>query len=268
MMGWPGRDCNLHGTPHLWLRRTSPHPHYFCCNMKRHTGRHRPTSSHAARGQSPRKSSGQSSQQSLPQFVPQTEKTYIAFNKPYNVVSQFTPPHEGARTLAEFGFPPEVYPVGRLDQDSEGLLLLTDDATLNHALLHPTRRHTKSYLVLVEGIPDDDALGQLSSGVMIQSKRTLPATVQRIEPPELEHRAIRYRAAIPTSWLRITITEGRNRQIRRMTAAVGCPTLRLFRQAIGNLNIEAAGLQPGQWCRLQHPQLQQLFLPDAATSFG
>lgn len=201
-------------------------------------------------------------------FIPNNNRTYIAFNKPYDVVSQFTAPHDDAQTLAKFGFPPDVYPVGRLDQDSEGLLLLTDDATLNQALLHPSRCHTKSYLVLVEGIPNDDSLRQLSAGVMIQGKQTLPATIQRIEPPQLEHRTIRYRAAIPTSWLRITITEGRNRQIRRMTAAVGHPTLRLFREAIGRLNTQVLELQPGQWRRLQHKELQQIFLPDAATSFG
>lgn len=256
MMGWPGRICNLHGSTHLWLRCNFPHRPYFCCNMKRYTGRHRSPSPHTRGLQSPR------------QFLPQADKTYIAFNKPFNVVSQFTPPHEGARTLAEFGFPPEVYPVGRLDQDSEGLLLLTDDATLNHTLLHPARRHTKSYLALVEGIPSDDALRQLSAGVMVQGKRTLPALAQRIQPPELEPRAVRYRAAIPTSWLRLIITEGRNRQVRRMTAAVGHPTLRLFREAIGSLSIGMLGLQPGQWRTLQHPELQQLFLPDAATSLG
>lgn len=209
----------------------------------------------------------QQADQTAAPFIPKTDRTYVAFNKPYNVVSQFTPPHDGTRTLTEFGFPPDVYPVGRLDQDSEGLLLLTDDATLNQALLHPSRHHTKSYLVLVEGIPDDESLRQLSAGVMVQGKPTLPATVQRIEPPQLEHRAIRYRAAIPTSWLRITITQGRNRQVRRMTAAVGYPTLRLFREAIGRLNTQVLELQPGQWRRLQHKELQQIFLPDAATSF-
>ncbi|KXK56804.1 MAG: pseudouridine synthase [Chlorobi bacterium OLB7] len=188
-----GKGRNLHGTLDLWLHRNSPHSPYFCCKMKRHAGRYR-SPFHLPKKPKAEKVSTL--------FLPNSGRTYIAFNKPYNVVSQFTPPHDGAQTLAEFGFPPDVYPVGRLDQDSEGLLLLTNDATLNQALLHPSRHHTKSYLVQVEGIPDDEALRQLAEGVVVQGKRTLPATACRIEPPAIEHRAVRYRATIPTSWMR------------------------------------------------------------------
>lgn len=244
-----GKERNLHGTAHLWLHRNSPHSLYFCCKMKRRTGRYRSTSPLPKKPKAEKVSA---------LFLPNSGRTYIAFNKPYNVVSQFTPPHDGAQTLAEFGFPPDVYPVGRLDQDSEGLLLLTDDATLNQALLHPSRHHTKSYLVLVEGIPDDEALRQLAEGVMVQGKRTLPASACRIEPPAIEHRPVRYRAAIPTSWLRLTITEGRNRQVRRMTAAVGHPTLRLFRESIGQLSLQHLQLPAGQWRNLTTEELTKL----------
>jgi 23S rRNA pseudouridine2457 synthase len=198
---------------------------------------------------------------SAPRFRPRADRTYIAFNKPFEVLTQFTlSDQSNKRTLAEFGFPAVVYPVGRLDYDSEGLLLLTDDNALNDALLNPERSHPRTYLVQVEKIPDAEALKQLRSGVVIQGRRTLPAHAELLATdPDLPPRPvpIRYRREIPTAWIRVTLTEGRNRQVRRMTAAVGHPTLRLVRVAIGGLDLFSLGLAPGEWRILSHDEVLQ-----------
>jgi 23S rRNA pseudouridine2457 synthase len=188
---------------------------------------------------------------SVPGFRPRADRTYIAFNKPYGVLSQFTQPDESdKRTLAEFDLPAHVYAVGRLDFDSEGLLLLSDDNALNDALLNPAHAHPRTYLAQVENIPDAEALKQLCTGVEIQGRRTLPAHAELLATdPGLPPRPvpIRVRMAIPTAWIRLTLTEGRNRQVRRMTAAVGHPTLRLVRVAIGQLDLFRLGIAPGEW---------------------
>lgn len=175
-----------------------------------------------------------------------SEKTYIAFHKPYGVLSQFTP-EDGARSLAEFGLPAGVYPAGRLDKDSEGLLLLTDDGDLIHRLLEPKFDKEKTYWVQVERIPAENVLAKLRAGVAIQDYVTLPCQARLIETPHLPPRdpPIRIRQTVPDCWLEIRIREGKNRQVRRMTAAVGHPTLRLVRVAIGQLGL--GDLEPGSW---------------------
>ena len=171
----------------------------------------------------------------------------ICFNKPYGVLSQFTP--EGRwRGLKDFIGIPGVYVAGRLDADSEGLLLLTDDGPLQARISDPRHKMEKTYWVQVEGVPDEAALAQLRQGVVMNDGPTLPARAQRIDtPPALWPRdpPIRVRKNIPDSWIELTIREGRNRQVRRMTAAVGHPTLRLVRAAIGTYTLE--GLAPGAW---------------------
>jgi 23S rRNA pseudouridine2457 synthase len=172
----------------------------------------------------------------------------IAFNKPYGVLSQFTPEHRGQRTLAEFGFPKNVYPIGRLDADSEGLLLLSDEPELNHRLLQPRHGHQREYWAQVERVPDDAALQSLAAGVVIQNRKTLPCRAWILEPqPQIAIREppIRSRKAIPTCWIGLELVEGKNRQVRRMTAAIGHPTLRLIRVRIGNL--QPSDLTPGEW---------------------
>jgi len=174
----------------------------------------------------------------------------IALFKPYDVLSQFRDAG-GRPTLAAFVAIPGVYPVGRLDRDSEGLLLLTDDGRLAHRLTDPRFEHPKTYLVQVERIPDAAALESLRRGVVLSDGLTRPAEVELLgQPPELPERAvpIRFRKTVPTAWLRLTIREGRNRQVRRMTAAVGHPCLRLVRVAIGP--IELGSLAPGHWREL------------------
>lgn len=172
----------------------------------------------------------------------------IAFNKPYGVLPQFTdrstPPR---RTLAEFGLPANVYAAGRLDFDSEGLLLLTDDGGLAHRLTDPKHKQAKTYWVQVEGDPTDAQLATLRSGVALNDGRTRPAQATRIDTPALWPRdpPVRYRKTVPDAWLELVISEGRNRQVRRMTAAVGLPTLRLVRVAVGPYRLD--GLAPGQW---------------------
>lgn len=172
----------------------------------------------------------------------------IAFNKPYGVLCQFTdrstPPR---RTLAEFGLPPDVYAAGRLDHDSEGLLLLTDDGALAHRLTDPRHKQPKTYWVQVEGDPSDDQLASLRDGVTLNDGPTRPAKARRIGAPALWPRdpPVRFRKTVPDAWLELVISEGRNRQVRRMTAAVGLPTLRLVRVAVGSHRID--GLAPGQW---------------------
>ncbi len=173
----------------------------------------------------------------------------VLFNKPYGVLPQFTD-EQGRPTLADYLAIPDIRPAGRLDRDSEGLLLLTDDGALQHRISHPRHKLPKTYWVQVEGLPDEAALERLSRGVTLNDGPTAPAQARLLAEPELWPRdpPIRYRAAIPTSWLELVISEGRNRQVRRMTAAVGFPTLRLVRRAIGPWTIE--GLEPGQWREL------------------
>lgn len=176
----------------------------------------------------------------------------IAFNKPFRVLTQFTDRHEPARTtLADFAFPPNVYAAGRLDFDSEGLLLLTDDSKLATQLTQPRGQHAKIYWSQVEGQASKAQLEQLSQGVILNDGLTLPAGVRAINPPRVWPRTppIRERRSIPDSWLEITLTEGRNRQVRRMTASVGLPTLRLIRVAIGPYSVDS--LLPGQWRVIQ-----------------
>ena len=171
----------------------------------------------------------------------------VLFNKPYGVMSQFSP-SDGKTTLARFSLPSGIYPAGRLDHDSEGLLLLTDDGGLNHRLTDPRKGHPRTYWVQAERVPDDAALEKLRRGVVLADGPTLPCQVSRLDPePLLPPRdpPIRARLNVPTAWLELTLTEGRNRQVRRMTAAVGHPTLRLVRSAIGRLTI--GDLEPGKW---------------------
>ena len=176
----------------------------------------------------------------------------ILFNKPFGVPSQFSDPAgEFGLTLRDYVPVPEVYPVGRLDRDSEGLLLLTDDGGLQHQLTDPRFAHPKTYLAQVEGLPQKSDLEALRRGVVIQGRRTLPAEARLLtaEPPLWPRNPpIRFRKAIPTAWLEIVLREGRNRQVRRMTASVGLPTLRLVRWALGSLTV--AGLAPGEWREL------------------
>jgi 23S rRNA pseudouridine2457 synthase len=170
---------------------------------------------------------------------------YIIFNKPYGVLSQFSGERQ---SLRDFIAVKNVYPVGRLDHDSEGLLLLTDDGALQHRLSDPKFQHPRTYWVQVERVPDNEALRRLSEGVTIQGHKTLPARVRLLEAePNLPPRdpPIRFRKTVSTAWIEITLTEGRNRQVRRMTAAVGHPTLRLVRVAIGELRMPE--LAPGEW---------------------
>jgi 23S rRNA pseudouridine2457 synthase len=187
---------------------------------------------------------------------------YLLFYKPYNVLCQFT--DEGSsqsnrQTLKDYISIPGIYPVGRLDQDSEGLLLLTNHGQLQHRLSDPKFQHPRTYWVQVERIPDEVALDQLRQGVIIQDYRTRPAIAMLLpEAPQLPPRdpPIRYRKSVPTAWLELTLTEGRNRQVRRMTAAVGFPTLRLVRVKIAHLELQ--GLEPGQWREVTPEELRLL----------
>jgi 23S rRNA pseudouridine2457 synthase len=173
--------------------------------------------------------------------------TLIALNKPYLVHCKFTD-DQGRPTLAQFGLPPRVYVAGRLDHDSEGLLLLTDDGKLNQRLTDPRWKAPKTYLAQVEGIPSEPSLAKLRAGVDLKDGRTLPADARVIDEPAWlwpRDPPIRFRKSVPDRWIELTIREGRNRQVRRMTAAVGLPTLRLVRVSIGPYRID--GLAPGQW---------------------
>ena len=175
----------------------------------------------------------------------------IAFHKPYGVLSRFTPDGSPNRTLADFGFPKSVYPIGRLDADSEGLLLLSDEARLNERLLHPCHAHEREYWVQVERVPTPDALLKLAKGLVIQERQTLPCRTWILDPqPDIPPRdpPIRFRKTVAACWIALALAEGKNRQVRRMTAAIGHPTLRLIRASIGNL--ELRDLSPGAWREL------------------
>ncbi|MDR0532425.1 MAG: pseudouridine synthase [Verrucomicrobiales bacterium] len=184
----------------------------------------------------------------------------LAFYKPFCVLSQFTADGSANGNLSAFKFPKNVYPIGRLDADSEGLLLLSDEATLTAKLLTPEHGHQRSYLVQVERIPDDAALKKLAKGVTIQGYKTRPCQVSLLaSEPELPPRnpPIRFRKNVPTSWLALDLVEGKNRQVRRMTASIGHPTLRLVRWKIGDFTI--GGLQPGEWRELTSAERLMLF---------
>ena len=175
----------------------------------------------------------------------------ILLNKPFGVLSQFTGGKEGAEdTLAHLVDVPGVYPAGRLDKDSEGLLLLTDDGRLQARIAEPRHKMPKTYLAQVEGEVEAEALDRLAQGVELKDGKTRPARARKIDPPPVWERdpPVRYRKSVPDSWIALEITEGKNRQVRRMTAAVGLPTLRLVRWRIGDWSVD--GLAPGEWREL------------------
>jgi pseudouridine synthase len=182
----------------------------------------------------------------------------LRFWKPYDVLTKFTD-EQGRVTLADYIKLSDIYAAGRLDLDSEGLLLLTDSARLNHRLTDPKFQHPRTYWVQVERIPDETALQKLRNGVELKDGLTRPAQARLFDlPPDLPERPvpIRYRKNVPTAWIELTLTEGKNRQVRRMTAAVGYPTLRLVRWSIGSVTL--AGLQPGQWQLLTAEEVSAL----------
>ena len=187
----------------------------------------------------------------------------IAFNKPYGVLSQFNsnPGDIGQRTLKEFDFPPKVLPLGRLDMDSEGLLLFTDEKALENKLLHPRFQHRRRYLTLVEGVPDEAAMSELRSGkLVIKGHRCLPCRAKLLkQAPDIPDRdpPVRVRKQIIDTWLRLELREGKNRQVRRMTAAVGYPTLRLLREGIGALPL--GDLPVGMWRELSQEERDAVF---------
>jgi 23S rRNA pseudouridine2457 synthase len=186
----------------------------------------------------------------------------LAFHKPYGVLSQFTADGSGNRPLAEFGFPPEVYPLGRLDADSEGLLLLSDEPGLNSRLLHPRSAHEREYWAQVERVPTPAALDELQRGVLVQGHRTLPCAARLLDPqPQVPDRTppIRFRKSVPDCWISLRLVEGKNRQVRRMTAAIGHPTLRLLRVRIGGFALDPSALRPGTWRELTQPERTQVF---------
>ncbi len=191
--------------------------------------------------------------------MPETLLRYFILNKPYGTLCQFTD-KEGRPTLGALGrFPADVYPVGRLDADSEGLVLLSNDGKLKHTLLDPKKRHPRTYLAQIERLPTPAAIERLSSGVIIEGKTTLPAKVRLLdEEPTVPPRPvpIRFRKNVPTAWIEITLHEGRNRQVRKMTAVVGHPTLRIIRTGIGSLTLE--GLRPGEHRALNSTEIAEL----------
>jgi 23S rRNA pseudouridine2457 synthase len=187
----------------------------------------------------------------------------LALHKTYGVLSQFTPePGSQWRTLAEFGLPKNVYALGRLDADSEGLLLLSDEAGLNSRLLDPEHGHRREYWVQVERVPSDASLAEIARGVTIGGYRTQPCTVRRLDrAPDLPPRdpPIRVRKSVPDCWLSLGLAEGKNRQVRRMTAAIGHPTLRLVRVRIGALTLASLGIAPGKWRELTRAERDAVF---------
>ncbi|MEZ8823082.1 pseudouridine synthase [Vibrio amylolyticus] len=201
----------------------------------------RGTSNGNQRGRISRKHS-----KSKPAKINPEDRKVLLFNKPYDTLSQFTD-GDGRKTLADYIPVKEVYAAGRLDRDSEGLMILTNDGVLQARLTQPSSKSPKTYWVQVDGYPSDESLKKLRGGVELKDGPTLPATVERIEAPSVWERnpPVRVRAKIPTTWLAITITEGRNRQVRRMTAHIGHPTLRLIRYSIGNTQL--GDLKPGEW---------------------
>jgi len=189
----------------------------------------------------------------------------LAFNKPYGVLPCFTD-REGRPTLADHVRIPGVYAAGRLDQDSEGLMLLTSDGQLAHVITDPQHKLSKSYLVQVERIPSDEALERLRKGVMLKGRRTRPAGVRLLaDEPTLPDRpvSIRFRRNVPTAWLEMTLREGMNRQVRRMTAAVGHPTLRLIRIAVGSIAL--GDLNPGEWREVTDREVREIFQTTGAA---
>lgn len=185
--------------------------------------------------------------------------TLIAFNKPFGVICQFSPDNKH-RTLKDFIDIPNVYPAGRLDTDSEGLLLLTDNGALQHKITHPKRHIAKTYLAQVEGVATDNHLALLRQGIELKEFTTRPATAQIISEPQWlwqREPPIRYRKSVPDTWLQITIKEGKNRQVRRMCAAVGLPCLRLVRCQVGALHIQNLNLGLGEWCEVLEKQVFQ-----------
>jgi 23S rRNA pseudouridine2457 synthase len=184
----------------------------------------------------------------------------LAFHKPYGVLSQFTPDGSPNRRLAEFGLPPRVYPLGRLDADSEGLLLLSDEPGINSRLLDPDEGHVRTYWAQVERIPTAAVLAELAKGVVVQGQKTRPGRAWLLDPqPLISPRTppIRFRKNVPDCWIALELHEGRNRQVRRMTAAIGHPTLRLVRVQIGRL--ELGGLSAGQWRELTLAERRLVF---------
>ncbi len=221
----------------------------------------------------------------------------IAFHKPYGVLSQFTSDGSPNRTLAEFGFPENIYPIGRLDADSEGLLLLSDEPELNERLLHPRHAHEREYWAQVEGLPTPQALQKLGRGVVVQGRKTLPCRAWSLEPqpetvgensspgfatlspsdgardgvrsrPTIPPRdpPIRFRKSVPDCWISLELTEGKNRQVRRMTAAIGHPTLRLLRVRIGGLRL--GKLATGEWKELTRVERQTLLQGGSGAIIG
>jgi 23S rRNA pseudouridine2457 synthase len=183
----------------------------------------------------------------------------IAFNKPYGVLCQFTNDGSPNRPLSEFGFPRNVYAIGRLDADSEGLLLLSDEPQWNEKLLHPRNAHEREYWAQVEKIPAPDSLQQLAGGILIQDRKTLPCRAWLLDPqPQVVPRVppIRFRKSVPDCWIGLELIEGKNRQVRRMTAAIGHPTLRLMRVRIGNFRLD--DLPPGKWKALSAAECAKL----------
>ena len=186
----------------------------------------------------------------------------VAFNRPYGVLSQFTDePGSKWKTLAKYSLPKGVYAVGRLDVDSEGFLLLTDEAGLNSRFLDPNQSHPREYWAQIEGWPDDQALKKLETGIELDGRQTLPTIVKRLEKnPPVPNRnpPIRVRKNIPDTWISIELSEGKNRQVRRMTAAVKHPTLRLIRVRMGSLRLDSLGLSPGKWRNLSEDERKLL----------
>jgi 23S rRNA pseudouridine2457 synthase len=198
-------------------------------------------------------------------------KITIALWKPYGFLSRFTPDGSKNRPLSNIqpALPKDVWPVGRLDADSEGLLVLSSDKGLVDRLLSPKRAHTKTYWAQVERVPDEAALATLRAGVILDGERTLPAGARLLEgEPGLPPRdpPIRFRKTVPTTWLELILVEGKNRQVRRMTAAVGHPTLRLVRAAVGSLDLAALGLAPGGWKELRPDEIELLKNPACSTT--